>query len=298
LVRAHLAGAACVLGDLEAAESWLATADPRPEDLQSDTAWRFARACIDTARGRPGQVLRVLGSHPHDVPLSNLFGTECAVLRAHAWESLAQGAMAVDLLLELKQDGGPGARLRAQRFMVTHAAWRLCAASEPIAAQRFAALRLPIAAHRNVVLQLLAATSAWALLTGAAALLLVLTSLLFGGPTAWHMGSCLVWLGLGVGMGGLTWFAGSRSRRRRRVRERGIASPAQVIAVQVPAELLPGMGLVAVDLWVMPDQGPPFPLSGRMDLLPHQVSRVVPGAVLMVWHLPGEHEFTAVDLAG
>jgi hypothetical protein len=297
LVRAYLVEAAAASGDLGAAQAWLSTLDPRSQDLQGDTAWRFASACIATAAGQPTQVLQVLGCYPRDVPMSDVLSTECAVLRASAWERLGQPSVAIDLLLDIKLEGGPMARHRATRFLAMHAGWQLCAGAEPAAQQRFQSMRMRIAAHRNVVLVFLASMFGWALLSALAAVALMPVAWTLGVGNAWNVLSPIMWLMMTAIMGGITLFAWMRSRRRRRVRERGTASPAIVLKVRPPAQLMPGFGGIATDLWVMPDEAPPFPLTVQLDLLPYQLPRVTEGAVVMVWHLPGESEFTVVDVS-
>ncbi len=135
VMRAQLARSALKAGDIAAADAWLATCDPRSEDLLADTAYRFARAYIATARQDYRGVISVLGVGA-DVPLSHAYAPECAVLCANAWERSDQLAVAVDALTSVKRELGPLARRRTTRFIAAHATWQLCARSEAEAERR------------------------------------------------------------------------------------------------------------------------------------------------------------------
>lgn len=135
VLRAQVARSALRAGDAQSAEAWLALCDVHSEDLLADTAYRFARAYIDTARGDSTSVIRVLGSGA-DVPFSDAFAAECTVLCAHAWERTGQIAVAVDALIAAPRGLGPLTQERMQRFIDRHAQWQLCRASAPEARNR------------------------------------------------------------------------------------------------------------------------------------------------------------------
>jgi hypothetical protein len=84
IMRGYLARSAARQGDLSAAEQWLTPCDRMSDDLETDSAYRFSRAFIDTARGNYNAVLHVLGASPKQVPLMDAVDAVCVVLRANA----------------------------------------------------------------------------------------------------------------------------------------------------------------------------------------------------------------------
>jgi hypothetical protein len=105
IMRGYLSRCAARQGDLAAAEQWLLPCDRQSDDLETDSAYRFSRAFIDTARGNYNGVLHVLGSGTKDVPLMDAVDAVCAVLRSNAWERVGQLQTAVALLSEQMQSG-------------------------------------------------------------------------------------------------------------------------------------------------------------------------------------------------
>lgn len=137
LMRGHLARSAAQEGDLKAAERWLEPCDTRSDDLDTDSAYRFSRAFIDTRRGEFQEVLRVLGHGSADVPIMDAMDTSTTLLRANAWEQLGQSDRAVVLLMERMKTGGVNSR-RAMEIMVgRYADWGLCEESYPRAAATY-----------------------------------------------------------------------------------------------------------------------------------------------------------------
>ena len=59
-----LARSSAKLGDLAGAEAWMALLDPYSENIHGDSAYRYARAYVDTARQDWASVTRVLGTSP------------------------------------------------------------------------------------------------------------------------------------------------------------------------------------------------------------------------------------------
>lgn len=86
VLRCMLARDAARAGDPDAAEAWLAACHPRPTDLAMDTALRFARATMATARGDHAEVARQLGHRAGDVPLYDEQELPCELLRLGALE--------------------------------------------------------------------------------------------------------------------------------------------------------------------------------------------------------------------
>jgi hypothetical protein len=148
ILRGFLGRAAVRSGDLAAAEAWLKPCDPQSDDLQMDSAWRFTRAFIDTARGDFQSVLRVLGQGPQDVPIEDASDDVCATFRANAWEKLGRPDTAVMLLRERMSVGGGSGRQTIQRVCELYADWHLCTMSYPQAAAGYAAVAGQHAARR------------------------------------------------------------------------------------------------------------------------------------------------------
>ena len=95
VIRCMLATAAAKEGDLASAEDWIAPCDPMSQELEADTAWRCARAFLDTAKGQPRAVIHVLGHLDDQVPIADAWDPTAAVFRANALERLGdlQGAV-------------------------------------------------------------------------------------------------------------------------------------------------------------------------------------------------------------
>ena len=110
MMRGALARYAALEGDIAAAERWLAPCNSRSEDLQSDTAYRISRATIDTARGDFNAVIQALGNDLQQVPIMDAMEAIAVLLRANAWESLAQLPAATQQLSQYMGQGGAGGR--------------------------------------------------------------------------------------------------------------------------------------------------------------------------------------------
>lgn len=148
ILRGYLARAAVRSGDLDAAEAWLAPCDARSDDLQMDSAYRFSRAFIDTARGNFPRVLEVLGPGPRDVPIEDAADDVCAVFRANAWEKMGRIDQSVALLRERLQAGGGSGRQVVQQVVELYADWGLCRASYGHAMAGHAQVASRVAAQR------------------------------------------------------------------------------------------------------------------------------------------------------
>ncbi|MBW2528242.1 MAG: hypothetical protein JRI23_28960 [Deltaproteobacteria bacterium] len=137
MMRGYLSRCACRSGDLQSAEQWLTPCDPRSDDLETDTAYRYSRACIDTAAGNFQGVLEVLGTSPTDVPLMTNLVHVCAVLRANAWEKLGNLPMATQLLAQALSSGAPMVRAGIDKIVQIYADWGVCAQSYPQVRTRY-----------------------------------------------------------------------------------------------------------------------------------------------------------------
>jgi hypothetical protein len=134
-MRGYLTRCAARQGDLAAAEQWLLPCDRQSDDLETDSAYRFSRAFIDSARGNFNGVLHVLGSGTQDVPLMDAVDAVCAVLRANAWERVGQLQTAVDQLNAQMQTGAQD-RLAIGKVVEKYRDWGLCQQSYPIASSQ------------------------------------------------------------------------------------------------------------------------------------------------------------------
>jgi hypothetical protein len=136
VLRALLARAAALSGDVNAGAAWLASCDPTPADLESDGTHRYARACIETVRGNFNGVLEALGQSEAFVPLPNDLDPLAQVIRANAWEKLGQTDRARDMLVHLAEHGGPLFHLRARELIELYPELRLCERSAVAAESR------------------------------------------------------------------------------------------------------------------------------------------------------------------
>lgn len=140
VMRSFLARAAALTLDVAAAEAWLSGCDSAAAELESDGAWRLARACIDTARGDFERVLHTLGGSPTDVPLPNELDPAAALLRANAWERLGRVDEGTDLLAHLAEHGGPVFHLKARELAERHPELQLARQSIQRAEPRISAI--------------------------------------------------------------------------------------------------------------------------------------------------------------
>jgi hypothetical protein len=135
VLRGALACNAARVGDLAGADAWLAGCNPRSDDIHVDTAWRFARAYVCTARGDWNGAMQALGSRIGDVPLASAEVEACGLLRANAMERSGQVQQAAEQLQALMGPGSRGAAALMQ-CLALNGELRLCAESFPVAKQR------------------------------------------------------------------------------------------------------------------------------------------------------------------
>jgi len=72
--------------DQRAAREWIENCDPKSDDLQADSHYRYAQALIATSMGSWSGVLKVLGETFDQIPIMDAYDGICAVLRANAIE--------------------------------------------------------------------------------------------------------------------------------------------------------------------------------------------------------------------
>lgn len=144
VLRCKLAREAARVGDVDAAEAWLEAVNPRPTDLEQDTAYRLATATIAAARGEPQRVVEALGFRPADVPLFDRDELACTLLRLDALERLGREADATsEMSLLVERLGLPV----VQHAVLSHRPLTLCGRSFEAARQRAEGHRA--AAHRE-----------------------------------------------------------------------------------------------------------------------------------------------------
>ena len=294
--HAQLARCALRAGDIGAAEAWLSACNPAAEELLADSAYRFARAYVDTARNDFAAVIRVLGVGA-DVPLSDAYAPECAVLCANAWEKRDELATAIDALVSVKRELGPLARRRTARFVASHGGWSLCPRSEPEAERRVGRIEeLPVEGG-TIAGWLLTAMGAYSLLWGASGIALPI-ALAFMGQREPLAGFAASVLGGGV-MGvilfpiGLLGLLGAR--RERRLRAGGIAYAAHVLGVRdLPAaEGSTHSVTIELSLLITPDDAPAYHSKLETSVLRVMRSNFERGRILVA-RVPraGSHDFT------
>jgi len=137
MMRGDLSRCACRSGDRRSAEEWLAPCDPRSDDLETDTAYRYSRACIDTAATNYQGVLATLGSSSSDVPIMANFVHVCALLRANAWEKLGDVSRATDLLAQLMAGGDSHLWAAVEKLLQLFSNWGVCTTSYPQVRARY-----------------------------------------------------------------------------------------------------------------------------------------------------------------
>ncbi|MBW2529650.1 MAG: hypothetical protein JRI23_36070 [Deltaproteobacteria bacterium] len=300
LLRAQLARGACRAGAPKAAEAWLATCDAASGDLHADTAYRFARAYLDTAAGELAKVVHVLGGG-RAIALSNAYDAECTVLRANAWERQGQVAVAVDDLLRLDRELGPLARGRAQRFIAAHRAWQLCAQSAPAAQQQAAGFRPAPLWDPAIAAKLLLTMAIFAGLW----LVVGIAGWIVAGMAADDVGHGGFVLSIASGglmaalLGGLGVFALMRAKERTRALERGQAHGAHVLTMQSRPDPMYGPENVLeldLSLLITPLDGPAYPARTKTRALPETMARFAPGSPLVVRIDPQRPAEIAVDI--
>ncbi|MBT8492161.1 MAG: hypothetical protein KJO07_03805 [Deltaproteobacteria bacterium] len=285
VLQAQLARSALRAGDQEMAESWLSACNPSSETLLADTAYRFARAYVDTARGDMGAVVRTLGSG--DVPLSEAYAAEAAVLCANAWEQLGQLALAVDILVAGKRELGPITAGRVARFAASHRAWNLCPRSGHIAEERAAENALPMAGYA---------------LAGLILMSMGLTGLLWAGVALWlFLADRLdVWMmimnvvpgalvGALLGPIGVASFSSARAKSRQR--SEGSARAARILARKI-VRRGPLQSTIELSLLIVPDDAPAYQSTIETGVLTDMLDNFRPGQVLDARIGSSPHDYT------
>jgi hypothetical protein len=278
VLHALLARSALRAGDANAAEAWLALCNPRSEDLLADTAYRFARAYLDTARRALKSVVQVLGAA--NSPMSDAYAPECAVLCANAWERLGELVIAVDALVYVKRELGPLAARRAIRFIYAHPEWQLCPASEREAQRRTEAMQpTPLHGEQLAALILFLMGSyglVWA--AGAFALPLLGFEARATGMAIAEMFGGLI----GVLLTPLSILYWLRNRSDRALHFRGVPHVAYILRSSPEKQQDEGEVLLTMDLLVTPDDAPAYRMSERTMVVAEMLPNFSPGATLVI----------------
>ena len=307
MMLGYLARCAARAGDLDAAERWLAHCDPASDDLESDSAYRFSRSFIDTARGDHRAVLQQLGDGLDDVPLMDAFDAVGALFRANAWERMDQLERAVALLKEFMGRAGAGSRRALTRMMEHYADWNLCERSYPRAE----------AEYREVA-SVAAGTRATG---GVGVVLLTVGSGLVIGAVLAICGSGVtgaLWLFAGADLGELTFglavtgvsllLPGAivaalaiklrrSARKAQRLRMRGLRAYGEVRAVAPTGTKINGVPICEISLLVQMEGRAPVTASTQMMLGPDEQARLVKGSKVPVLVDPDDPTQVIIETA-
>ena len=136
VVRCQLARSSAKAGDMPSAQTWFGACDPRPTDLQADTAYRVTYAYLATTHGDFRNVLAALGPAPGSVPVAMPSRLQVDVLRANAIEKSGDVNTAVAQLVSAARslDGGLHA---VPQIVAASAQLQLCPQSLPRAMQQW-----------------------------------------------------------------------------------------------------------------------------------------------------------------
>lgn len=316
VIRGLLASAAAKEGDMQAAERWLGPCDARSEDLESDSAWRNARAYLDTIKGDYRAVVAVLGARDDEIPIMDARDPVCAVLRANALEKLGDVQAAVDALRTRMGKENAAGRHVIEEFVAKNPQLHLCPQSLPVAT----------AAHTEVAAQEAASGAGGgvgSLLFFIGLGLLVLTAVLFLGGLVPVIGAVIVQrttdpsivlvellggaglgltMGIGPGIAGvimtLIGFGLRRSAqdaaylRRHGIRMRGV-----IQGIEATGTSINDVPLVKVKVMVKPQDRSPYEASFQQLLSPQLASVMQPGREVPLRVHPQQPEKILLELA-
>jgi hypothetical protein len=291
-LRADLAILACRMGDIHGAESWLATCDPHPVDLHSDSAYRVARAYVHTARGDYAAVLRVLGGNAADVPVTDDLAGPVALLRANAWERSGRPHTALELLMHYKFEGNPFGQQLSRVFLRIAAHLELCPTAEPEAErQRQISLgRRRITWTTGMVVIL--ALSFYFFLSGAIGIAIGILTMVLGtddGGSIISYGMFAVILCVPSAlMFALFLPALRRTRGEQALLARGQIAPARCLPGSQIIDSQPAWVLLNARAWIAPDDEPPFEKPFTLKTNAERVREFMEGRPFTVRYLAGD----------
>jgi hypothetical protein len=303
IVRGYLARSAARVGELDAAEAWLAPCDPRSDDLQMDSAWRLSRAFIDTARGDWRAAIEALG--PPEAPVTPEAATLMALLRANAWERSGDMGRAVQQVQALL-DSGAGVRIAVAKIIPLYEDWQLCARSYPEASRAYRQVAGERAGART-------AGGAGGILFWVGALLVVIAlGCLAGAAVAgavWLMqgknlmGAVIALGATGVSLlipGGILLVMGFGFRKAeedaRRIQERGVQAFAEIRSVQRTGMSVNDVPQYQLELTVQRKGEPPVSASTKLLLDFTAAAALQPGATVPVVVDPDDPSKVVLDM--
>ncbi len=288
MMLCDLASQAARYGDVRSAEKWLALCDPRADDLQADSYWRYARAIVDTIRSDFSAVLRVLGEAYDQVPIMDATDGLCTVLRANAWERQGDVERAKEQLkAHMEACGATGQALVTtivEGFATT--GQTLCARSLPLADaeySRVAAKRAGgIGAGVGLYLMGMSVLMLAAVLAGVvAALLGVDLSFLDMEPSEY-------WISFGVtgGMSLIPFAIGFNlrrsARRAERLRLHGVRGKGRIVSIARTGVTINDVPQHRLTLTIQLEGRPPYEASTKMLLPESTLAHFTPGTQLNV----------------
>ena len=287
VMRGYLCRSACRLGDLQAAEQWLAPSDRQSDDLETDSEYRYSRAFIDTARGDWNAVLHTLGGRFEDVPIQDAMDAVCSVLRANAWERLGNMQAAVGLLQQAMATQGASGRQTISRVIALNAAMHLCQQSYPVAEGQHAVVAGKAAAeavsggiHKPFFI-----IGVLCLLASAVCIVLMLTDLIFDVPSGAAFGggiALVTLLPMGLIFGGIGYAMGKAAARAERLRVHGIVGTGQVMGAQPTGMAINNVPQMAIRLQILLPGRPPYEATTKMLMSAGVAHALVPGTSVSV----------------
>ena len=287
VMRRYLCRSACRLGDLQAAEQWLAPCDRQSDDLETDSEYRYSRAFIDTAKGDWNAVLRTLGGRFEDVPIQDAMDAVCSVLRANAWERLGHMQAAVGLLQQAMVTQGASGRQTISKVIAINAGMRLCEQSYPAAEGQHAIVAGKIAAasvsggiHKPFfVIGILCFAAS------VVCIFLMLTDLIFDVPSGAAFGcgiALTTLLPMGLIFGGIGYTLGKAAARAERLRVHGIMGTGQVLGAQPTGMSINNVPQMAIRLQILLQGRPPYEATTKMLMSAGFAHALTPGASVTV----------------
>lgn len=287
VMRGYLCRSACRLGDLQAAEQWLAPCDRQSDDLETDSEYRYSRAFIDTAKGDWNAVLRTLGGRFEDVPIQDAMDAVCSVLRANAWERLGHMQAAVGLLQQAMVTQGASGRQTISKVIAINAGMRLCEQSYPAAEGQHAIVAGKIAAasvsggiHKPFfVIGILCFAAS------VVCIFLMLTDLIFDVPSGAAFGcgiALTTLLPMGLIFGGIGYTLGKAAARAERLRVHGIMGTGQVLGAQPTGMSINNVPQMAIRLQILLQGRPPYEATTKMLMSAGFAHALTPGASVTV----------------
>lgn len=265
----YLCRSAVRAGDLDAAQKWLAPCDPRSDDLQSDSAYRFSRAVLDTALGNFPAVLHTLGAMPNDVPIMDAMDPACSVLRANAHERMGNLPAAIEALRRSMSAENASGRQSMEKFRAVYGHLRLCEQSFGPALMQHAAVASKKAATRasagiHLVFLPIAALTGLASLGCIIAAALSLAGVLEEGVAGGCGVALFTLLPITLVFGGVGLAFRKAAKRAAYLRAHGIQGRARVLAVVHTGVTVNGRPQMQMRLQVELPGRAPYEASSKM----------------------------------